>query len=151
MLHLIPAPLHRAGLRLAHALRKRWWRLARPRLTGCCMIGLDGEGRVLLVRHSYGLRLWALPGGALRRGEDPARAAQREWREEIGCPLAAMRPVAVLEHDLHGARGTVHLFAGLVAGEARTDGREIAAIGFFARDALPPERSRTVDERLALV
>ena len=151
MLHLIPAPLHRAALRLAHALRKRWWRIARPRLIGCCMIGTDASGRVLLVRHSYGLGLWALPGGGLRPGEDPAVAAQREWQEEIGCPLSGIWAVAVLEDSLHGACSTVHLFAGLVEGEPRADGREIAELRFFARAALPPQRSRTVDERLALI
>ena len=49
MLHLIPAPLHRAGLRLAHAVRRRWWRLARPRLTGVCVVACDDAGRVLGV------------------------------------------------------------------------------------------------------
>ena len=33
MLHLIlPKPLHRAGLRLAHAVRKLWWATLRPRV-----------------------------------------------------------------------------------------------------------------------
>lgn len=115
------------------------------------MIGLDGTGRVLLVRHSYGLGLWSLPGGALRRGEDPAFAARREWGEEIGCALDGLRAVAVLEHRLHGARNTVHLYAGLVVGEPLADGREIAELAFFACDALPEGRSRTVDERLGLL
>ncbi|AZI35826.1 hypothetical protein NT2_10_00440 [Caenibius tardaugens NBRC 16725] len=151
MFHLIPAPLHRAALRLAHGLRKRWWRMARPDLVGCCMIGLDDRGRVLLVRHSYGTGLWALPGGAMRRGEDPAHAAAREWGEEIGCALADLRAVAVLDHTLHGAHNTVYLFAGRIAGEPVADGREIAEIGLFPPDALPPARSRTVDTRLALL
>jgi hypothetical protein len=30
MLHLIPASLHRALLRVAHKLRKRWRRLVKP-------------------------------------------------------------------------------------------------------------------------
>ncbi|OCC23688.1 hypothetical protein MB02_11035 [Croceicoccus estronivorus] len=151
MLHLIPAPLHRAALRLAHELRKRWWRLARPDLTGCCVVGTDEAGRVLLVRHSYGSGIWSLPGGALHRGEDPALAAQREWTEEIGCLLASLRAVAVVDHDLHGARNTVHLYTGVVVGDPVADGREIAEIGFFARDALPVRRSRIVDERLDLI
>ena len=77
MLHLIPAPLHRALLRWAHRARKRWFRWARPRTGGVAVVGLDEGERVLLVRHSYGSGRWCLPGGGLRRGEDPERCARR--------------------------------------------------------------------------
>ena len=150
MLDGLPAPLHRMVLRLGHAARKVWWRLAKPELDGCSVIGLDAAGRVLLVRHSYGLGLWSLPGGGIGRGEPAEAAARREWREEIGCDLLAMRALGVLEHSLHGARNRVHLFAGTIAGTPQADGREIAEIALFARDALPDRRSRTVDERLAV-
>ncbi len=43
----------------------------------------DGEGRVLLARHSTSGR-WVLPGGAIEPGEAPADAAIREMREETG-------------------------------------------------------------------
>lgn len=151
MIRWCPAPLHWAALRCAHALRKRWWRIARPHVAGCSVIGLDERGRVLLVRHSYGLGYWTLPGGGLGRKEAPAMAAAREWREEIGCDLRDMHALGVLDHRLHGARNTVHLFAGTIAGQPRADGREIVEIGLFARDALPAARSRVVDERLALL
>ena len=66
-LNHLPAPLHIAGLRLAHALRRRWWRLARllgrAPVRGCRVLVLDREERVLLIRHSYGERHWTLPGG----------------------------------------------------------------------------------------
>jgi len=41
------------------------------------------DGQVLLVRHSY-RQSWGLPGGLLKRGEDPATAALREAAEEVG-------------------------------------------------------------------
>lgn len=151
MLGWLPAPLHRAVLRVAHGLRKIWWRAARPELDGCSVIGLDSAGRVLLVRHSYGSRLWCLPGGGIGRGEAAEQAAAREWREEIGCDLSALRALGVLESRLHGARNRVHLFTGTIAGIPQADGREIADIGLFARAALPGDRSRTVDQRLAVL
>jgi 8-oxo-dGTP diphosphatase len=44
----------------------------------------DPVGRVLLCQQSHGQRLWGLPGGKVRHGESPVRAAIRDIREEIG-------------------------------------------------------------------
>ena len=43
-------------------------------------------GKVLKVRHSY-QRGWRLPGGLVRRGENPGLTACREVREEVGLTL----------------------------------------------------------------
>jgi 8-oxo-dGTP pyrophosphatase MutT (NUDIX family) len=139
MLHLIPKPLHRSLFRLAHALRKRWWRLANPRLRGCRMIALDSAGRVLLIRQSYGSGDWLTPGGGLRRGDDPVAGALRELREETGCRLDDAVQVALLEERLHGARNAVHVVVGLTADKPRPDGREVIEAQFFALDALPED------------
>ena len=139
MLHLIPKPLHRLAYRLAHGLRKRWWRIARSRLTGCRVLAFDGEGRVLLVRHSYGSGRWMFPGGGVAKGEDPAAAAARELLEETGCRLAAPLAVARIEEVLHGSVNVVHIFAGQAAGTPRVDHREIVEARFFAPDALPED------------
>ncbi|MBW8752770.1 MAG: NUDIX domain-containing protein [Sphingomonadales bacterium] len=141
MLHLIPRPLHRAAYRLAHALRKVWWRLARPRVAGCRVLAFDGEGRVLLVRHSYGTGNWMAPGGGLRRGEDPLRAGPRELREETGCGLAGVWPVALVEEPLKGATNVVHVVAGSAIGAPVPDGREVIEAAFFAPEALPARMS----------
>jgi ADP-ribose pyrophosphatase YjhB (NUDIX family) len=149
MLRLIPASLHRTGLRLAHALRRRWWRLARPTLEGVSVAAFDRAGRVLLVRHSYGTGRWALPGGGVRSGEDPHMAAAREFAEELGVAVTDLAPVAVIDEDLHGALNRVHLFKGMIADPPQPDGREVVAARLFARDALPEPVSATVASRLA--
>ncbi|HEU4651457.1 MAG TPA: NUDIX domain-containing protein, partial [Croceibacterium sp.] len=69
MLHLIPAPLHRSLYRLAYRTRRAWWRVRRPRHSSVIVMAFDDHGRVLLVRHSYGPRVWSLPGGGFGRGE----------------------------------------------------------------------------------
>ena len=55
----------------------------RPRSRGVRCILRNG-GAILLVRHSYGDRRWMLPGGRVRRGEDPVSTAQREMYQELG-------------------------------------------------------------------
>ena len=62
MLRLIPAPLHRRALKVAHSVRGCWRRAVKPRVDGCTMIASDIEGRLLLVRLSYGPDAWTLPG-----------------------------------------------------------------------------------------
>jgi 8-oxo-dGTP pyrophosphatase MutT (NUDIX family) len=137
MFRLIPRPMHRALYRLAHSLRRVWWRLRRPRVTGCRVLAFDGEGRVLLVRHSYGTHNWMAPGGGMRRREDPLRAAARELREETSCTLADAWRLTTVEEPLHGATNVVHLIAGAAIGTPAPDGREVIEAAFFAPEALP--------------
>src|SRR5690606_9795473 len=71
MLQLIPPPLHRLLYRLADRLRRQWWKVRRPTRNSVLVVAFDATGRVLLVRHSYGPPVWALPGGGIDRGENP--------------------------------------------------------------------------------
>lgn len=141
MLRLIPKPLHRLAYRLAHWARKRWWRIRRPRVSGCRVLAFDGAGRVLLVRHSYGTGNWMAPGGGLRRGEDPLRAGVRELREETGCGLAAPWKLTIVEEPLQGATNVVHIIAGSAIGDPVPDEREVIEAAFFASEALPGRMS----------
>jgi 8-oxo-dGTP pyrophosphatase MutT (NUDIX family) len=141
MFHLIPPPLHRLAYRLAHRLRKIWWRVRRPRVTGCRLLAFDEAGRVLLVRHSYGSGNWMAPGGGIKRDEDPLQAGARELREECGCGFADGWQVALVEEPLHGASNVVHVLAGTAVGMPVPDGREVIETAFFAPDALPTRMS----------
>jgi 8-oxo-dGTP pyrophosphatase MutT (NUDIX family) len=142
MLRLIlPRRLHRGLYRIADRLRRVWWRLRRPRVHGCRVLALDEAGRILLVRHSYGSITWAPPGGGLKRGEDPLRAAARELAEEAGCRLQSAWEVALVEESFSGATNVVHVIAGVLAGTPEADGRELLEVALFAPDALPEPMS----------
>lgn len=149
MLRLIPPRLHIAALRSVHGLRIRWWRLRRVRVTGCRVVALDGAGRVLLIRHSYGSRHWMLPGGGIKRGEHPLIAAARELHEETALVLSGAVEIGVVTEMAHGGGNDVRVVAGWT-GDAppRADGREILAARFFALDALPGELAGKLAELL---
>jgi 8-oxo-dGTP pyrophosphatase MutT (NUDIX family) len=149
MLRLIPSPLHRQGLRVAHRLRLVWWRVRRPRLDGCRVLAFDAHDRVLLVRHAYGSGRWMLPGGGLGRGEEPVAAALREFAEEAGCGLVETRLLEVLEEPLSGAVNRVHLVTGRIQGTPRPDGREIIELACFAAADLPADLSPALAARIA--
>jgi 8-oxo-dGTP pyrophosphatase MutT (NUDIX family) len=139
MLHLIPAPLHRLLYRAAYRVRASWRRLARPSTCGISVIARDADGRVLLVRHSYGSGRWALPGGGRGRNENPETCARREMREELGCELTDLALFEISYRKIHGASDRSHVFSARIEGEPRPDGREIVEAGWFALDSLPPD------------
>jgi 8-oxo-dGTP diphosphatase len=104
---------------------------------GAAAVIFDGQGRVLLVRQSYGRRAWELPGGGRRPKESLEQAVRREVREEIGAEVttAELRGV-YYEPDVDQ-----HHFAfrcELTAGDGpRPTSPEILDCGYWSLDALP--------------
>lgn len=137
MLHLIPAPLHRLAYRAAHALRKYWWLLRKPRITSVSVIATDQDDRLLLVRLSYGSGSWSLPAGGIDRGEAPEDAARREFREETGCEADRLEFIGVQQERFHGSYNAVHIFGAKVQGNPKADNREILEARFFPLHSLP--------------
>lgn len=136
MFHLIPAPLHRATLRLVYALRRRLRHLTKPDLAGVAVLLTDAEDRCLLVRHTYGPQGWAIPGGGMRKGEDPANAARREIREELGCEIEDLSCRLVVKEELSRSPHTAHVYTARPIGTPRADLREIADLRWFSKAEL---------------
>lgn len=149
MLGLIPAPVHRALMPLAHALRHRWRRWRKRPIAGVSVIVTNLTGDVLLLKHSYGPDVWSLPGGGLARGEDPVAAARREVFEELGVELARIDPVARLDEVLSGSPHTAHVFAAVCDRQPAPDRREVIEARFFPSHSLPEPLGRTTRARIA--
>ena len=137
MLRLIPAPLHRLALRIAYVLRARYRRTTGKLYQGVTVIGHDLDGKVLLVRHSYGPNEWFFPGGGLSDGEEPEAAARRELREECDCEIERLRLVQTVDQTINGVDHRGHLFEGIVQDMPRADGREVVDARFFPLHSLP--------------
>ena len=141
MFHLIPPVLHRQLYHVAYWARSLWWRTLRPTVHGCRVIALDDQGRVMLIRQTYGPKHWVAPGGSIDRSEDPVATAHRELAEETGCSLSEARKVAeVLERPM-GAYNVVHVVVGRSGGAITPDLREVSEAGWFALDDLPEDIS----------
>jgi ADP-ribose pyrophosphatase YjhB (NUDIX family) len=149
MLRLIPRPLHRAALQLAHAARHRWRRFARTPLAGVSVLVTDFDGRLLLVRHSYGPAGWALPGGGMGRGEEPLEAARREVREEVGCTLDRVEVFERIEETISGSPHTAWLVTGRTQDHPRPDRREVIEARFFPLHSLPEPLTPLSRKRVA--
>lgn len=150
MLRLIPHPLHRLALRWAHRLRHRWRVLRRTPLAGVSVFVTDFQGRLLLVRHSYGPGGWALPGGGMNRGEDPLDAACREVAEEVRCTLEGAKVLDSIEETISGSPHTAWLVTGKTRDHPRPDRREVVDARFFPVHSLPEPLTRLTRVRVAL-
>jgi 8-oxo-dGTP diphosphatase len=112
------------------------WRLLPKFLVGSMAVVLDGQGRVLLFRHTYrDAYPWGLPGGWLKAGEAPGDAIEREVFEESGFRVKALHPL-VIGGDLDLRRLDLIFLCDLVGGEFRPSA-EVSEAGFFAADELP--------------
>jgi len=105
---------------------------------GAAAIITDGEGRVLLVRHTYGRKNWELPGGRVEQGESPMDGAVREVQEESGLSVAPTYLTGIYydrEADfLHFVFRCVPTGSG--AGP-HPDGAEVDECAFWRPDSLP--------------
>ena len=148
MPQFLPAPLHRALLPLAHIVRHYWRRLRGTPLEGVSVIITNLGGDVLLLKHTYGPKVWGLPGGGLKSGEDPVAAARREVQEELGITLTRIDPIGTLEETLSGSPHTAHLFAATCDQHPRPDRREIHEARYFPSHSLPEPLGRITRARI---
>jgi 8-oxo-dGTP pyrophosphatase MutT (NUDIX family) len=98
------------------------------------------DGHMLLVRQSYRREGWGFPGGLLGRREEPADAARRELREELGIEVELDGlPVVVIDTAMR--RVDVIFNARLAEGSAEPErsprSPEITDARWFPPDALP--------------
>lgn len=140
----LPVPAKRTGYRVAYRLLQAYWFVRRPQISGVKCVLTDRE-QVLLVRHSYGNRRWDLPGGAVKRGETPLAAAQREIAEELGVSIRDWTALGELRgREIH-RRDELHCFRAEVREPSLTlDLGELLDASWFPSRQLPRQLARYV-------
>jgi 8-oxo-dGTP diphosphatase len=141
--------LKRVGYRAAHRALRLYWFLFRPKVVGVKCLLTNGE-LVLLVRHTYGDRRWDLPGGTVKRGEEPATAARREIEEELGVSIQNWDWLGELHTRNSYRNDELHCFrAELPARRLTLDLGELQTAEWFPRRRLPAALTRYVRPILA--
>jgi 8-oxo-dGTP pyrophosphatase MutT (NUDIX family) len=113
-------------------------------------------GEVLLVRSWFGHQRWSLPGGGIRRGEDPRVAAARETFEETGVSLdeRECKPLGEFANGDSNAPFIVDCYRIEVSKQpahiAARHRLEMLDVAWFSLGHLPTHRSKTVDRALKL-
>lgn len=104
----------------------------------------DGDGRLLMFRHTYrGRYPWGLPSGWLERGEQPEAAIVREIFEETR--LKVTEPRLLLVHSLAEAPHMDLVYQARLAGGQFQPSPEVVGMAWFGPDELPEMMSSQYD------
>jgi 8-oxo-dGTP pyrophosphatase MutT (NUDIX family) len=138
-----------------YTLQRQMWRVVRPRTRGVKIMLFNDDGKLALIRNSYGNSdLFVLPGGGIRPFEDPATAAKREIREELGVMVTAVSLRSRHSNAAEGKRDEVHLFEARTDCTLHIDGFELSEARFVPLDDLPattsPATRRRIEEYLGI-
>lgn len=127
---------------LLYPLLRLYWLVFRPDVLGVrCLV--EYEGKVLLIRNPYGSMKWDLPGGGVRRGEQPEAAARREVREEVGVSLTDLRPLGrYTGTDVYDKDTVVSYSARAESATLKPRRAEVYDEGWFELKRLPEPLSR---------
>jgi 8-oxo-dGTP diphosphatase len=125
------------ALHVAPLIRLWILRLVNTRfMVGAVALILDEHGDIVLFHHTYRVKYpWGLPGGWLKRGEQPAQALEREIAEESELKVRVMQPIAALSE---GSAPMVELIfaAEILSGQFKPSD-EVDRMESFAPDKLP--------------
>jgi 8-oxo-dGTP diphosphatase len=132
-----------------------WARASKGIAAAAVIFGADG--RVLLVKHSYGPLNWEIPGGAAEPGETPTETALREVLEETRLTVTADRLTGIYYDAYEAGREALHFVFLCRPVDDRAVPRpgcdEITACSYWSADALPRPISdftvRRIDDAIA--
>ncbi|SRR6266550_387162 len=117
---------------------------------------VNEKDEILLVRSWFGHQRWSLPGGGIRRAEQPAVAAAREVFEETGVNIdeRKCKPLGQFENGDSNAPFIVNCQLIIIEKQpahiAARHRLEMLDVAWFSLKHLPAKRSKTVDRALEL-
>lgn len=120
-----------------YKIAKVYWFLFRPKTFGTkCIVQCGDE--LLLVHNSYGPKGWTFPGGGIKPGENPAAAAIREVKEEVGIVLSTVQSAGSFLHTDEYKCDMVYCFLAEIDKRAYViDNTEVVEGRWFSQSSLP--------------
>ena len=111
-------------------------RIVRPRFRAAvAAVIFDGQGQILLFKHTYRKFEWGLPAGGLEHYEQPIDAIKREFFEETGMQIQVERLLKAVSAKEDHHIGMIYLCK-IVSGEFK-ESLEISEMKYFPVNELP--------------
>ena len=124
------------------------WLITPKFLVGVVGVVINQSKQILLLKHTYRHKYpWGLPGGWLKRGEQPMQALQREIMEETGMTIEVVRPLMV-EGDEDWPRVDL-IFLCRVINDEFSSSDEVFSAKFFTLLEIPeimPSQKRLIQK-----
>jgi ADP-ribose pyrophosphatase YjhB (NUDIX family) len=134
--------------RFISPIRKFYWFIFNPKTYGVKTL-IEHEGKFLMIRNSYGLKHWTLPGGGKKRDETPEAGAKREILEEVGISLRNLVYLGTYFSRRQYKKDTVYCFYGKAeSNQYRIDNDEVEEANWFSLSDIPKFHSAAVDDIL---
>lgn len=127
-----------------------YWFIVRPKTYGVKMV-IENEGKLLMIRNTYGHKKWTFPGGGKNKNETPQNGAIREASEEVGINAKSPKYLGEYLSTRQNKRDTVYCFYTKVnSTEFKIDPSEIEEAQWFGISDIPQEQSPAVQGILKL-
>jgi ADP-ribose pyrophosphatase YjhB (NUDIX family) len=111
-------------------------RLIRPRFgAATAAVIFDGQGRILLFKHTYRKFEWGLPAGGLEYREQPADGIVREFFEETSMQIKVERLLTAVSAREDHYISLIYLCT-IMSGEFKPS-PEISEMKYFDLDEMP--------------
>lgn len=124
------------------------WLITPKFLVGVVGVVINQSKQILLLKHTYRHKYpWGLPGGWLKRGEQPMQALQREIMEETGMTIEVVRPL-IVEGDEDWPRVDL-IFLCRVINDEFSSSDEVYSAKFFTLLEIPeimPSQKRLIQK-----
>lgn len=123
--------------------------MIRPKTIGVKCLIKNQNGEYLFIKTTYSGDYWTIPGGGRHRNEPLENTVTREVKEEVGIVITELKQVGSYASEVEYKKDTVYLY---VAKTHQVDiiknHREISEAQWFAKDTIPQNRSRSLNEIL---
>jgi len=131
---------------------KLYWFLFRPNGYGVKCIIKRNDGKILLIRNTYGSGSWNLPGGGVKKGESAEQAVRREVKEETGIILNTLQPIGAFLSTLEYKKDHINVFLAHTNSEiGEIDPGEISEAKWFSSGEFPQSLATVARQSLALL
>ena len=91
----------------------------------------------MMIRNTYGYKMWTFPGGGIGRGETAEQAIEREVMEEVGVKVQELRKIGEFTIAEYKRDNVTVFTARSENAQFKIDEKEILEAGWFSPKNLP--------------